>query len=394
MSGALRRLAPRTIMTQITSLVAIASLLGVAITGAIIHLSARASSGGARGVVVIDAGRVSVVRPADAAASAVPGTVSAQVASRPPRMPLTRRLWRTFVLVPATFVASVVGIFVVLLSAYGARWITRPLSSIAAAADSFGRSPAAGIELSERGAREIVAVAGALNRMQRRIRSLLDERTRMLSAISHDIRTPLTRLRLRADRLPNVEDREGVLREISRIDEMLTETLEYLRAEASGDTPEPADLPSLLQTICEDFADVGASVAYEGPGRLAYSCRPRMLARAVTNLVENSVKHAPDVRVTLRPRTDGSVEIDVQDNGPGIHAADRERVFEPFFIVDRSRGALGRGGFGLGLAMARTVIEGHGGRIGLFDRPPHGLVVRIHLPRGGPNRATLLAHRT
>jgi signal transduction histidine kinase len=424
MKRVLGRFVPRTIIGQVTSLIALSSLVGVTITAAIVYVAARASLGSPPPRELVEARLIMIARAertaANAAASAggaatgvapgrnaMPGAgIDDEVIRRPlmgppigvgfgsierrppwgkmppfPK-PLAYRLWRSFFLVPGAFVASIIAVFVVLLSAYGVRWITKPLSSIAAAADSFGRSAASDVELSERGPHEIASVARAMNRMRLRIRSLLDERTRMLSAISHDVRTPLTRLRLRVDRLPNARDREGMLREISRIDEMLAETLAYLRAETSSETRERADLPSMLQTICDDFADVGASVSYEGPTRFAYLCQPRMLARAITNLVDNAVKHASDVHVTLRVQSGIAVEVEVQDNGPGIPPTEREKVFEPFFTRDMARGAPRPGGFGLGLPMARTVIERHGGSIGLRDRSPCGLIARVRLPLG------------
>ena len=266
------------------------------------------------------------------------------------------------------------------LAAVGAHRIVRPLSAIAAAAESFGRSPADDVALRETGPREIAEVAASMNRMQKRIRGLLEQRTQMLWAVSHDIRTPLTRLRLRADRLAHGATREGIYREVERIDSMLQETLSYLRAEQLDEPAEHAELASLLQTVCGEFGDVGHSVAYRGPARLRYLCRPRTLMRAVINVVDNAVRHAAGVQVQLAAAADGGVVIDIADDGPGIADDLRTKVFEPFFAGAGARGDPQRSGFGLGLTIAKRIVEAHGGQIDLFERTPQGLLVRIVLP--------------
>lgn len=288
-------------------------------------------------------------------------------------------LW-TIVVAPTVLALVIVLLFVVLLSIYAVRWITSPLSALAAAAQSFGRSPEDNKILRRRGPREIVQVVDALNEMRTRIRGLLDDRTRMLTAISHDLRTPLTRLRLRAERVADPVLREGQLHEITRITHMLDETLSYLRRDARSEHVSRVDLPSLLQTICAEFADVGHTVTYEGPPHLTWTCRPGVLARAISNIVDNAVKHGAIVTVVLRSGDDRAVAIDVGDDGPGIPAALREKVFDPFFKGDTARGTDGRSGFGLGLSIARDVVNGHGGEIELLEHKPRGLVVRIRLP--------------
>lgn len=288
-------------------------------------------------------------------------------------------LW-TIVLAPSALTLIIVLLFVVLLSIYAVRWIISPLSAVAAAAQSFGRSPDDDRIVRRSGPREIVQVADALNDMRTSIRALLDDRTRMLTAISHDLRTPLTRLRLRAERLADPVPREGQLREIARITHMLDETLNYLRRDVRSESLSRIDLPSLLQTVCAEFADVGHAVTYDGPPHLTWKCRPNVLARAITNIVDNATKHGAVATVSLRLLGERGVEIDVSDDGPGIPPALREKVFDPFFKGDTARGAAGRSGFGLGLSIARDVVKGHGGEIELLDRAPHGLIVRVRLP--------------
>lgn len=294
-------------------------------------------------------------------------------------------LWH-LVLAPAVLTLTIVLVFVTLLSVYAVRWIIAPLSSVAAAAHSFGRSPDDTRIVSRNGPREIAQVADALNDMRTRIRALLDDRTRMLAAISHDLRTPLTRLRLRAERIGDQDLREGMLHEITRVTRMLDETLDYLRADVRSERASRIDLPSVLQTICAEFADVGHAVAYEGPAHLTWTYRPSALTRAISNVVDNAVKHGSAVTVALRARDDGAVEIDVADDGPGIPSWQREKVFAPFFKGDDARSLAKRSGFGLGLSIARDVVKGHGGEIDLLDRTPRGLIVRMSLPGGAQRR--------
>jgi signal transduction histidine kinase len=286
----------------------------------------------------------------------------------------------TIILAPSALTLIIVVLFVVLLSIYAVRWIISPLSALAAAAQSFGRSPEDDRIVRRRGPREIVQVADALNDMRTRIRALLDDRTRMLAAISHDLRTPLTRLRLRAERLADPVQREGQLHEIARITHMLDETLNYLRRDVRSENLSRIDLPSLLQTVCAEFADVGHAVAYDGPQHLTWKCRPNVLARAISNVVDNAVKHGAVVTVSLRLVDGRAAEIDVGDDGPGIPPALRDKVFDPFFKGDTARSAAGRSGFGLGLSIARDVVKGHRGEIELLDRAPRGLIVRVRLP--------------
>jgi signal transduction histidine kinase len=286
-----------------------------------------------------------------------------------------------FILRPTVLIIITMLVFVVFMSVYAVRWITAPLSALGRAAESFGHSPDDDRLIDRRGPREIGQVADALNDMRTRIRALIDDRTRMLAAISHDLRTPLTRLRLRAERIDDPELRDGILREVVRISGMLDETLEYLRPGTREERMAPVDLSSLLQTICTEFGDVGHGVSYAGPSRLAWVCRANALTRAVSNVVDNGVQHGSAVQVGLRIGEGGMAEIEVADDGPGIPAPLREKVFDPFFKGDHSRPAATGRGFGLGLSIARDVVRGHGGRIELLDGLPHGLVVRLSLPR-------------
>ena len=283
------------------------------------------------------------------------------------------------VLIQMVGAVAIVVFIVLFLSLYALRSITAPLSSIASAARSFGQSTGDGEALSAEGPREISQVAEALNDMRRRVRSLVNERTQMLLAISHDLRTPLTRLRLRSERLADPKLRDNMLRDIAAINEMLGETLAYLREGGHLEPVQLIELPSLLQTICAQFTDIGHTVSYSGPDRLAFACRVNAVTRAIANLVDNGTKHGGVVTVALASVQGGKVRIEVSDDGPGIAADLREKVFEPFFKGDSARNAAGRGGFGLGLSIAREIIRRHGGDIQLVDRLPNGLIVRLTL---------------
>ncbi len=287
-------------------------------------------------------------------------------------------LWPIF-LTPAALLLMIVLVSAPLLSIYAVRWIIAPLTDVAAAAAAFGRSPQGNDVLSRRGPREILRVTDALNDMRARIRALLDDRTRMLAAISHDLRTPLTRLRLRAERVNQDHLRSAMLSDLTHVGRMLDETLEHLRDDAQSEAVSRIDLPSLLQTVCSDFTDMGYAVSYVGPARLSYACRQRALSRAVTNIVENAVKHGSTVTVALRKEESYRIAIEVTDDGPGIPVALREKVFEPFFKSDDAR-APDSSGFGLGLSIARDIIKRHGGGIEMHSADPAGLRVLMILP--------------
>jgi signal transduction histidine kinase len=286
---------------------------------------------------------------------------------------------RTFLLLQAGVALSIILVAMLAVSAYAIRWVTRPLSDVAEAARNFGRSSDGDRVLKLDGPSEIVQVAQALNDMRKRVRSLVDERTRMLAAISHDLRTPLTRLRLRTERGAGPADRQSTLNDIATIDAMLSETLAYLRDGRSAEIAVLVDLPSLLQTICDEFNDVGHDVQYHGPARLAFTCRTQALTRAVINVVENGVKHGSSVTLALTAPDPSDVQIEISDDGPGIHPDLLEKAFEPFVKSDTARSSSRAIGFGLGLSIARDIVERDGGSITLHNGACGGLKVRMVL---------------
>jgi len=269
---------------------------------------------------------------------------------------------------------------ILLLSLYVASSITAPLLKFAEAAEKLKPDDGPDRPFDESGAAEIRTLAKSLNDMRSRVRSMIDDRTRMLRAISHDLRTPLTRLRLRAERSTQPELRTLILADIANLSDMIDDTLTYLSKEMATETLLKADLPSLLGTVCSDFSDMGHNLTYVGPERLAYRCKPRSLARAVTNLVENSTKFAQEISATLSVLDNGTVRISVVDDGPGLPVSLRKRVLEPFFKGDAARPSADRSGFGLGLSIVDDIVRAHGGTIELLNIRPQGLEARIDLP--------------
>ncbi len=274
------------------------------------------------------------------------------------------------------FIAVAFAIF----SLWATKGLTAPLSRFARAAERFGPDLDS-TPLSENGPEEIRKAARAFNLMRDRIRRLVEERTRMLASVSHDLRTPITRLRLRAEFVEDETVRQAMLRDLRLMETLTDSALSFLRDQSAREPAAAVDLPALLQTICDQSGGLGHVIAYEGPERLVLRCRPDMLARAVTNLVDNAVKYGSAATVRLT-RLAGAVAIEVEDDGPGIPDADKPGVLEPFHRGDPAR-TLDGSGFGLGLSIARAIAEAHGGRLTLGDRTPRGLVARITLPETG-----------
>lgn len=256
--------------------------------------------------------------------------------------------------------------------------IIRPLRHFEAAVERL-RDMRSDVSVPEIGPRELRSAISAFNRMRARIGKLMAEKTTMLAAVSHDLRTPITRLRLRAEFIEDETIREPMLADLDHIAALAQVALVHL---SGTDSPEPfdqTDLPSLLQTIADQFADLGHAVTYEGPNRLAARVRHRDILRAVTNLVENAVRYGDKVVVSLEKLPNQQLAIVVADNGPGIPASEREHLLEPFVRGDSARSSLPNSGFGLGLTIARDVAEAHGGRITLGDNQPHGLLAILEI---------------
>lgn len=273
----------------------------------------------------------------------------------------------------------VMALFIIAISVWAVRRMTAPLAAVAQAADRLGRDVNAP-PLAESGTVEMQQAASAFNTMQARLRALIENRTRMLAALSHDLRTPLTLLRLRTENVENAEERDKMLATIAEMDAMIGATLQYAREQAADEPRRATDVTALVQSVVDDMADAGLDVAMMQSRPVSIDCQPTALKRALTNLIENAVKYGKRARVSLTTSPQ-AVEIAVDDDGPGIPEEQLSKVFEPFYRVEESR-SRDTGGVGLGLAIAHTVVEAQGGTLTLSNRKPAGLRALIVLPRG------------
>lgn len=280
----------------------------------------------------------------------------------------------------ASLVAMTAGIGVI--SVLVVRGLTRPLRDLAAAADRTGRDLGA-VRVPEDGPTEVRHAARAFNAMQERIRELVEDRTQALAAVSHDLRTPITRLRLHAGFLDDAEARDRIDANLDEMEAMIESTLAYLREGRDVEERRPTDLVAVLRTVCDTAADMGGDVAYAGPDTLVLPLRRVAVRRALANLVNNAVAYGGSARVALR-QAPGRIVVEIADNGPGIPEAELERVFEPFARLDPSRGRA-TGGVGLGLTIARRAVMAEGGTLCLENRPGGGLsAIVVLLATPGP----------
>lgn len=260
------------------------------------------------------------------------------------------------------------------------RRITQPMGRLAAAADALGRG-AAVPALPEAGPPDVRRTTRAFNRMQARLTRFVDDRTRMLAAISHDLRTPITSLRLRAELVEEEETRERMLATLDEMQRIVEASLEFAGEAASREATRIVDLTALVESVVLDLADLGRPASFAATRRTPYACRPASLRRAVRNLVENALAYGGSARVALLAAP-GELRVVIEDDGPGVPEALQERVFEPFVRLETSR-SRETGGTGLGLAIARTIARGHGGDILLRNRPAGGLEATLVLPADG-----------
>ena len=309
-----------------------------------------------------DAGRISIALPD-----------GAMISVKSPRDQRQPPFWGGPWMMTLLFAVISVG----LLGVWAARALTAPLSSFATAAESFSLNGAAA-PLPERGPEEIRSVAKALNRMRERITALIDDRTRMLAAISHDLRTPITRMRLRCEFIEDDLNRSRMLRDLDQMRSMLESVLSFLRNDRKLEAMTLVDIATTLQLVTDQFGDMGHQVAYHGPEHAMATVRPDDLHRVVSNLVENAVRFGADVTIRLGLSAETAV-IEVEDDGPGISDARKQVMLEPFMRGDDARNMDEAAGFGLGLSIAHDIVLAHGGELSLHDRHPHGLIVRIRL---------------
>ncbi|PWB57098.1 MAG: histidine kinase [Bradyrhizobiaceae bacterium] len=279
---------------------------------------------------------------------------------------------------------GLMALIILAVSAWAVRRVTAPLASLSAAAERLG-SDLNAPPMPEAGTIEMRQASQAFNRMQARLRGLIANRTHLLVAISHDLRTPLTLLRLRAENIDNAAERDRMLNSIAEMDAMIAEALRFARDEATGEAGRPTDLAALVQSVVDDMADAGLPVTMDPAAPVVFGCRPDALKRAVRNLLDNAIKYGKTARASIDVDAK-TIAISIDDDGPGIPAQDLARVLEPFYRVEGSR-SRETGGIGLGLAITRSIAQSHGGELRLSNRPEGGLRATIALPRYSPLHA-------
>ncbi|HLZ77646.1 ATP-binding protein [Phenylobacterium sp.] len=257
-----------------------------------------------------------------------------------------------------------------------ARRLSRPIKQFADAAERLGRDPKAP-PLQLKGSSEIGVAVRAFNDMQERLRRYVDDRTAMVGAIAHDLRTPLTRLRFRIESLPD-DQKAKMGADIDQMEEMISAALTFVRDASRPGERTPLELSSLLESLCDEMAETGHSTEVASGEKVVLEGDPMALRRLFSNLLENAVKFGGRARARVfRDASNAFVEID--DDGPGIPPSDREKVFEPFYRREPSRSRQ-TGGIGLGLAVVRSIARGHGGDVDLVNRAGGGLTARVQLP--------------
>lgn len=263
------------------------------------------------------------------------------------------------------------------VAALASRRLARPMERFARQAQRFGRdvdAPAMDIT----GPVEIRVAAQAFNDMQERVQRYVTARTELLAAISHDLRAPLTRMRLRGEFIADAEQQRKLFRDVDEMQAMVDASLRFFRDDSEREPTTRFKLSELISTVVDDLRDEGHDVAFEERPGITYTGRPLALRRALSNVVGNALKYGVRAHVTLNVTTD-AVEIDVDDEGPGIVPELREAVFRPFYRIESSRNRA-TGGVGLGLAAARSALRAHGGDVVLSSADTGGLRARLILP--------------
>ncbi|GIL41394.1 ATP-binding protein [Roseiterribacter gracilis] len=271
-----------------------------------------------------------------------------------------------------------IGLAITAIAAWSIQRLTRPLTLFSNAAERLGREIDAP-PVPERGPSEVRQAAHAFNQMADRLRRFVRDRTTMLAAISHDLRTPITRAKLRAEFVEDEVQQKKLLADLDEMEAMIAATMSFARDDANQEPRQPTDLADMLRHIGDEMRETGKDVTVNVPAELMTDCRPQAVKRVVCNLVQNAATYGSRAIVTLTA-DDEQIEVRVEDDGPGIPPEDLERVFAPFVRLEESRNRA-TGGVGLGLSIARSIARGHGGDLVLANKEPHGLVARLLLPR-------------
>lgn len=256
--------------------------------------------------------------------------------------------------------------------------MTRSLDRLARAADAIGDSPD-GPDIEVEGPQEIRRVVGAFNRMQRRVREHLRERRQLLGAISHDLKTPITRLRLRTEMLADRDVGARMERDLAEMEAMVASTLDFFRTLDSGPQRQLIDIDALIESLAEDRRGVGQALVVSGSALAPYAGHPQSLRRCLDNLIENALRYGGSVAIEVDDSRE-RLRIAVRDHGAGIPESEIQRVFEPYYRLEASRNLVS-GGVGLGLSIARNIARWHGGDIVLQNAPGGGLIAALVMPR-------------
>ncbi len=287
--------------------------------------------------------------------------------------PLAARQTLIFLLVSGVLVLTVV--------IWRLRKITHSLSALTQAASNLGRGQKI-TPLQEAGPEDVKTAIAAFNHMSGRLDRFVLERTQMLAALSHDLRTPITSMRLRVEMMEPGNDRDKLLANLEEMQQMSEATLGFIRESGDTEPSRQVDIIALVSSLCDDLTDLGATIALEGDAinkHTELTCRPVSIKRALRNLIENAVNYGDAARVSLIDSPPAPLIIRIQDQGPGIPEAELERVFDPFYRLETSRNRE-TGGMGLGLSISRQVIINHGGDLRL-QNTGEGLLVEVELPR-------------
>ncbi|MEO8617273.1 MAG: ATP-binding protein [Luteolibacter sp.] len=272
---------------------------------------------------------------------------------------------------------GVTALLLSLLAVLAARRVGRPLQRLTESAERIGRGQDVP-PVPEEGADDIRRTAVAFNQMQSRLRRFVEDRTRMIADISHDLRTPVTLLRLQVEFVSDPDTKEKMISTLDEMQAMTEATLAFAKEDSSTEPSRVIDMDAFAESICDDLSGLGWDVTFTGGVRTPWCCRPDSLRRAVRNVMENAVRYGKRARISLE-LSNASLKIHVDDDGPGMAEQDFERVFAPFVRLEHSRNP-DTGGVGLGLSIARSILRSHGGDVTLANQPEGGLRVTLSLP--------------
>jgi len=278
---------------------------------------------------------------------------------------------------------------IILLSLWTIRQLTQPYAAferaVKAIGDDLNRPP-----LPETGSREVKAAVRAINWMQGKVRDYVSEREHLAAALAHDLRTPVTRLRLRFELLKQKTETRALIADLAEIEAIIQSVVDFANHELHKEADERFDMVSLVETLCDEFPDVRMEHA-GAPARIVCTGRPVALKRCLANLIDNAVKYGKSAKVSVVQGA-GGVDVVIEDEGEGIPADEIEGVFQPFHRLDRSRNRE-TGGIGLGLAIARGIARAHHGDISMSQRPEGGMKVVLSLPSAHPGEVESLRRK-